>query len=69
LNISDILFLTSASRFFATLLEIPTSAIGDIFSRSRVLLLSVFSVFIARVIYLIYPDKIAFFVAVFFMAL
>ena len=69
LEIKDIILITAFYNIFVSILEIPTSTLWDTWSRVKVMLLSVISIWIGILIYFFLPFYYMFFVAVFFTAL
>jgi len=69
LEIKDIILITAFYNIFIAILEIPTSTLWDTWSRVKVMLLSVISIWIWILIYFFFPFYEMFFVAVFFTAL
>lgn len=69
LDISDIIFLTAMYKIFLSILEIPTSTIGDTWSKSKTLFLSAVFSLVSAILYLVFPVYSVFVIAVFFSAL
>ncbi len=69
LTIHDIVVLSATFTLISTLLEIPTSTIGDTIGRVKVMEMSVLSSLFSIFLIFIFPNIMVFYIAVFFSAL